>query len=150
MLVTFICNQSPLAVFGCRAPTTTTSGRRRSTTYSRTYTRSSNHWTRTSTTRAYFLTLTQLKYERKDEEWFRFYSHLYIKYVQCYKTLEDCYDQIVHPQKRVLLKEMLESTMLRVVEIKLNLVKYNTATNAVRSEYVNLDEFLLEMRLRPA
>lgn len=91
-----------------------------------------------------------LKYERKDEEWFRFYSHLYIKYVQCYKTLEDCYDQIVHPQKRVLLKEMLESTMLRVVEIKLNLVKYNTATNAVRSEYVNLDEFLLEMRVRPA
>lgn len=70
--------------------------------------------------------------------------------MQCYKTLEDCYDQIVHPQKRVLLKEMLESTMLRVVEIKLNLIKYNTATNAVRSEYVNLDEFLLEMRVRPA
>lgn len=63
----------------------------------------------------------------------KFYSHLYIKYVQCYKILEDCYDQIVHPQKRVLLKEMLESTMLRVVEIKLNLIKYNTATNAVRS-----------------
>ena len=40
--------------------------------------------------------------------------------------------------------------MLRVVEIKLNLIKYNTATNAVRSEYVNLDEFLLEMRLRPS
>lgn len=112
--------------------------------------RSSSPWTRTSTKKAYIFTLFQLKYERKDEEWFRFYSHLYIKYVQCYKTLEDCYDQIVHPQKRVLLKEMLESTMLRVVEIKLNLIKYNTATNAVRSEYVNLDEFLLEMRVRPA
>lgn len=40
--------------------------------------------------------------------------------------------------------------MLRVVELKLNLIRYNTATNSVRSEYVNLDEFLLEMRLRPA
>lgn len=40
--------------------------------------------------------------------------------------------------------------MLRVIEIKLNLVKYNTDTNSVRSEYVNLDEFLLEMRMRPA
>ena len=45
---------------------------------------------------------------------------------------------------------MLESTMLRVVEIKLNLIRYNTASNSVRSEYVNLDEYLLDMRLRPA
>jgi hypothetical protein len=85
----------------------------------------------------------QLKYERKDEEWFRFYAHLYVKYVHCYKILEDCYDQMVHPQKRMLLKDMLESTMLRVVELKLNLIRYNTHTNSVRSEYVNLDEFLL-------
>lgn len=40
--------------------------------------------------------------------------------------------------------------MLRVVELKLNLIRYNTHTNSVRSEYVNLDEFLLEMRMRPA
>jgi hypothetical protein len=50
---------------------------------------------------------------------------------------------MVHPQKRLLLKDMLESTMLRVVELKLNLIRYNTHTNSVRSEYVNLDEFLL-------
>lgn len=48
-----------------------------------------------------------LKYERKDEEWFRFYAHLYVKYVHCYRILEDCYDQLVHPQKRMLLKDML-------------------------------------------
>ncbi len=62
-----------------------------------------------------------------------------MKYVHCYRTLEECYDQLVHPQKRVLLKDMLESTMLRVVELKLNLIRYNTATNSIRSEYVNLD-----------
>lgn len=70
--------------------------------------------------------------------------------MHCYRILEDCYDQMVHPQKRMLLKDMLESTMLRVVELKLNLIRYNTHTNAVRSEYVNLDEFLLEMRMRPS
>ena len=40
--------------------------------------------------------------------------------------------------------------MLRVVEIKMNLIRYNTATNSVRSQYINLDEFLLEMRMRPS
>lgn len=84
-----------------------------------------------------------MKYERQDQEWFQFYSHLYVKYIQCYKFLEDAYDQLIHPQKRVLLKEMLESTMLRLVEVKANLIKYNTMTNVIRSEYINLDEVLL-------
>ena len=34
------------------------------------------------------------------EEAFQHFSYLYIKYVQIFKNLEDCYDQIVHPQKR--------------------------------------------------
>jgi len=29
--------------------------------------------------------------------------------------------------------------MLRVVEVKSNLIKYNTSTNVIRSEYINLD-----------
>lgn len=47
--------------------------------------------------------------------------------------------------------------MLRLVEVKAvrncltqNLIKYNTLTNVIRSEYINLDEVLLEMRVRPA
>ena len=77
--------------------------------------KNSSHLTKISMRKEYYILFIQVKYERKDEEWMKFYSHLYIKYVQCYKILEDCYDQIIHPQKRVLLKEMLESTMLRVV-----------------------------------
>jgi hypothetical protein len=34
------------------------------------------------------------------EEAFQHFSYLYIKYVQIFKNLEDCYDQMVHPQKR--------------------------------------------------
>ena len=47
------------------------------------------------------------------------------------------------------IKEPVSYTHLDVYK-RQNLIRYNTATNSVRSEYVNLDEFLLEMRLRPA
>jgi hypothetical protein len=36
-------------------------------------------------------------YKRSDFEWFHLHANLYIKYVEVYKKLEDCYDQIVHP-----------------------------------------------------
>lgn len=48
-----------------------------------------------------------LKHKRTDYEWFYYYSHLYIRYIDIYKRLEDCYDQMSHPQKRVLLKDLL-------------------------------------------
>ena len=31
---------------------------------------------------------------------FKHYALLYVKYMQIYKKLEDCYDQMIHPQKR--------------------------------------------------
>lgn len=51
-------------------------------------------------------------------EVFLHYANLYIKYIDSFKKLEDCYDQLVHPQKRILLKEMLENTIVRIVELK--------------------------------
>ena len=56
--------------------------------------------------------------KRSDVEWFQFYGTLYIKYIEIYRKLEDCYDQLTHPQKRQLLKEMLTNTMIRMCEIK--------------------------------
>ena len=32
---------------------------------------------------------------------------LYIKYIEIYRKLEECYDQIVHPQKRIFIKKVL-------------------------------------------
>jgi hypothetical protein len=47
-----------------------------------------------------------------------------VKYVDVYRKLEDCYDQLAHPQKRALLKEMLTNTMIRMCEIKqVNILK---------------------------
>ena len=63
--------------------------------------------------------------------------------------MEDAYDQMVHPQKRVLMKGMLENTIVRMCEIKQNLIKYSTHTNFVQSDYVNIDEILMDMKLTP-
>ena len=59
-----------------------------------------------------------MKYERQESEWFGFYANLYIKYISCYKKLEDTYDQMLHPQKKKLVKQMLENVMVRLCEIK--------------------------------
>jgi len=59
-----------------------------------------------------------MKYERQEQEWFQFYANLYIKYIACYKKLEDTYDQMLHPQKKKLVKQMLENVMVRLCEIK--------------------------------
>ena len=59
-----------------------------------------------------------MKYERQESEWFQFYANLYIKYISCYKKLEDTYDQMLHPQKKKLVKQMLENVMVRLCEIK--------------------------------
>jgi hypothetical protein len=65
-----------------------------------------------------FFICKKIKYKREDQEWFHFYANLYIKYIDIFRKLEDCYDQIVHPQKRLLLKEMLENCMVRLYESK--------------------------------
>lgn len=49
---------------------------------------------------------------------FLHYASLYCKYITSYRKLEECYDQVVHPQKRIPLKEMLENTMVRIIELK--------------------------------
>jgi IQ and AAA domain-containing protein len=53
----------------------------------------------------------------------------------------------VHPQKRILLKEMLENTMIRLVECKHELIKYNTHSDQVRSDFINLDLLLQDLKL---
>jgi len=91
----------------------------------------------------------QLTYKRTDLEWFQYYAGLYIRYIDCYRRLEDCYDQLAHPQKRRLLKEMLENAMVRMCEVKLNLVRYSTHTQVVQSDFINLDEVVMELKLTP-
>lgn len=40
---------------------------------------------------------------------------MYIQYILTFHKLEECYDQIVHPQKRRLIRHVLDGTMGRYV-----------------------------------
>jgi hypothetical protein len=90
-------------------------------------------------------------------EAFQHYACLYIKYIQILSRLSECYDQMVHPQKRIDVKQVIEVVATRVVELKHHLVKWNppnpdVVTQPERSfpwEYVNLDDILVDLKLPP-
>jgi hypothetical protein len=49
-------------------------------------------------------------------------SELYVKYITVINKLEQCYDQIVHPQKRLVIRKLLDACIGRVLELKSGLV----------------------------
>jgi len=81
--------------------------------------------------------------DQDEEESFQHFSYLYIKYVQIYKNLEDCYDQHVHPQKRNDIKDVLEAVIGRMLEIKEHLV------NLKGFKFINFDDILVDLKLIP-
>ncbi|KAK3245248.1 hypothetical protein CYMTET_45172 [Cymbomonas tetramitiformis] len=72
------------------------------------------------------------------------FSCIYIKYLQIFKKLEECYDQMVHPQKRLDIKKALEGTIGRILEIKSWMVKLNGLNDCVQ-----LDDILVDLKLAP-
>ncbi len=52
------------------------------------------------------------------ESAFSVVSRLYVQYVRILRNLEECYDQVVHPQKRILLRQLLDCTIGRILELK--------------------------------
>jgi len=46
---------------------------------------------------------------------------------------------MTHPQKRVLMKEMLENVIVRLCEVKQNVIKFSKHTANPNIDYVNLD-----------
>jgi hypothetical protein len=77
------------------------------------------------------------------DDLFQHYACLYIKYCQIFKKLHECYDQMVHPQKRRSVKKALEATMGRLLRIKAMLIELS------EQEYVNLDDILVDLKLTP-
>ena len=64
-------------------------------------------------------------------------ADLYVRYIDVANKLEECYDQVVQPQKRPLLKRLLDSALGRVLELKHELVEvelseYNYCDDALR------------------
>eukprot|EP00434_Breviolum_minutum_P029335 symbB.v1.2.025948.t1/scaffold2552.1/size76460/1 len=74
------------------------------------------------------------------EPGFQHFALLYIKYLQIYRKLEECHDQMVHPQKRGSIKKVLKSTIIRILELKEQLITFNLRP---LNRFVALDEALL-------
>ncbi|KYN15124.1 IQ and AAA domain-containing protein 1 [Trachymyrmex cornetzi] len=70
-------------------------------------------------------------------------SALYVKYILACNKLEQCYDQVIQPQKRLLIKKSLDATLGRVLELKHELV------NIDFSEHSYYDDVLIECRVTP-
>jgi hypothetical protein len=81
------------------------------------------------------------------EEKFSHFAVLYIKYIEIYRKLEECYDQMVHPQKRIFIKKVLESTICRICEMKRYLMAYNYRPGSI---YVHLDGLLFDLKYDPS
>ena len=54
---------------------------------------------------------------------------------------------MVHPQKRIFIKKVLECTICRICEFKKDLVAYNTRSNSI---YVHLDQLLFYLMYDPS
>lgn len=74
---------------------------------------------------------------------FQMLATYYIKYVQIFRNLEDVYDQIVHPQKRLLIRKILDGVMGRILELKNEMVELEL------SEFHYFDDILQDLKLAP-
>ncbi|XP_011142769.1 dynein regulatory complex protein 11 [Harpegnathos saltator] len=68
---------------------------------------------------------------------------LYVRYILACNKLEQCYDQLVQPQKRLLLKKSLNASLGRVLELKHELVNIDLA------EHNYYDDVLIERGVTP-
>lgn len=82
-----------------------------------------------------------------DDEVFQHLAVLYIKYIDIYKKLEECFDQMVHPQKRIFIKKTLECTICRICELKYKIIQYNPRKKSI---YVHLDQLLFDLKYDPS
>ncbi|KAF7243751.1 Dynein regulatory complex protein 11 [Varanus komodoensis] len=74
---------------------------------------------------------------------FQMLATFYIKYVQIFRNLETAYDQIVHPQKRLIIRQILDGVMGRILELKNEMVELEY------SEYHYFDDILQDLKLSP-
>lgn len=70
-------------------------------------------------------------------------SEVYYKYIVAANKLQQAYDQIVHPQKRLLIRKLLDGSLCRMLELKADLELCDM------SEHSYNDDVLIKLRLSP-
>uniref|UniRef100_A0A8C0FMV5 IQ motif containing with AAA domain 1 n=1 Tax=Bubo bubo TaxID=30461 RepID=A0A8C0FMV5_BUBBB len=67
----------------------------------------------------------------------------YIKYMQIFRNLEMAYDQLIHRQKRTVIRQVLDGVMGRILEVKKEMVGLDN------SEFHYIDNILEDLKLLP-
>ncbi|XP_012261688.2 dynein regulatory complex protein 11 [Athalia rosae] len=70
-------------------------------------------------------------------------AELYVRYIVASNNLHKCYDQVIQPQKRILIRKLLDSCIGRVLELKHELVDIDL------SECNYYDDILLKYEITP-
>uniref|UniRef100_A0A8C8XAF0 IQ motif containing with AAA domain 1 n=1 Tax=Panthera leo TaxID=9689 RepID=A0A8C8XAF0_PANLE len=86
---------------------------------------------------------TMMESQRNPGFIFQMLATFYIKYVQIFRNLENVYDQIVHPQKRLLIRKILDGVMGRILELKNEMVELEL------TEFHYFDDILQDLKLAP-
>lgn len=47
------------------------------------------------------------------------------------------------------MREMLDNVIVRMCEVKQNVIKYSTHTSNPQTDYINLDDILIDLKLTP-
>ncbi|KAM9483755.1 LOW QUALITY PROTEIN: dynein regulatory complex protein 11 [Clarias gariepinus] len=74
---------------------------------------------------------------------FQTLATFYLRYLQIFRGLEAAYDQLVHPQKRRVVRHVLEGVMGRLVELKNEMVELEY------SEFHYFDDVLQDLKMTP-
>uniref|UniRef100_A0A3B4ZN18 IQ motif containing with AAA domain 1 n=1 Tax=Stegastes partitus TaxID=144197 RepID=A0A3B4ZN18_9TELE len=85
-----------------------------------------------------------LRPEKDRVVFFQRLATLYVRYVRTLRQLQEAYDLMVHPQKRRLIRRVLDSVVGRVLELKNEMVEKEF------SEYHYMDDVLHDLKLSPA
>uniref|UniRef100_A0A663F989 IQ motif containing with AAA domain 1 n=1 Tax=Aquila chrysaetos chrysaetos TaxID=223781 RepID=A0A663F989_AQUCH len=85
-----------------------------------------------------------LQPEKDRVEAFKMLAASYIKYMQIFRNLETAHDQLVHRQKRMVIRQVLDGVIGRILEIKKEMVELEN------SEFHYIDNILEDLKLLPS
>ncbi|XP_035031635.2 dynein regulatory complex protein 11 [Hippoglossus stenolepis] len=85
-----------------------------------------------------------LRPEKDRVVFFQRVAMFYVRYLQIFRKLEEIYDQVIHPQKRRLIRTILDGVIGRLLELKNEMVEKEF------SEYHYMDDIVHDLKLSPA
>ncbi|XP_031839802.2 dynein regulatory complex protein 11 isoform X1 [Nomia melanderi] len=89
------------------------------------------------------MNLQNAKPQRDRKKARNIHTELYVRYIIISNKLELCYDQVIQPQKRILIRRLLDSCLGRILELKHELVEIDL------SEYSYFDDVLIKLNVTP-